>query len=123
MTADGSGPSPTAVARIRAVIVWLVVLPIRGYQRFVSPMTPASCKFHPTCSAYAVTAVKRHGPLKGPVLAGFRLVRGHPWQAGGLDPVPTRGAWRPDISPDGRTVIPDTDLRDAPPSHSLRSAA
>lgn len=123
MTAVRTRPPATVLAKLRAAIVWIVVLPIRGYQKFISPVTPASCKFHPTCSAYAVTAVRRHGPLKGPLLATFRLIRCHPWQAGGLDPVPTRGAWRPDITADGRTVIPDTDLRDAPPSQFLRSAA
>ncbi len=100
---------------------WVLILPIRGYQLFISPMTPASCRFHPTCSAYAVTSLQRHGPIKGAALASYRLARCHPWQPGGLDPVPPRGAWRPDVTPDGRTVIPLEDLRTAatPPPSSL----
>lgn len=102
------------VGRIRAGLVWLLVLPIRLYQRVISPMTPASCRFHPSCSAYAVGALRRHGPAKGTVLAVYRVGRCHPWQPGGLDPVPPKGAWRPDITPDGRTVIPLEDLRRSP---------
>ena len=115
------------VAWVRATLVWLLLLPIRAYQVVVSPLTPATCKFHPTCSAYAVTSLKRHGPFKGTVLAGYRVVRCHPWQPGGLDPVPPKGAWRPDITADGRTVIPDTDLRNTElrtsPASPLRPAA
>jgi uncharacterized protein len=96
---------------VKSAVVWILVLPIRGYQRFISPLTPPSCKFHPSCSSYAVTAIQRHGPLKGTTLSIYRLGRCHPWQSGGLDPVPTRGRWRPDITADGRTVIPQTDLR------------
>lgn len=107
-----AGDSPWR--RATALIAWILVLPIRGYQLFISPLTPATCKFHPTCSAYAVTALRRHGPFKGLVLAVYRVGRCHPWQAGGLDPVPQRGAWRPDMTPDGRTVIPEGDLRSAP---------
>lgn len=116
----------TSVHRIlgwlRTSVVWLLVAPIRAYQVAISPMTPATCKFHPTCSAYAVTSLRRHGPVKGFLLAGYRVCRCHPWQAGGLDPVPPKGAWRPDITADGRTVIPDTDLRTLPES-PLRPAA
>lgn len=100
-----------------AALVWILVLPIRAYQVVISPMTPATCKFHPSCSAYAITSLRRHGPIKGPVLASYRVVRCHPWQSGGLDPVPAVGRWRPDISPDGRTVIPLTDLRQRDDAH------
>lgn len=99
------------VTGVRTALVWLLVLPIRAYQRFISPMTPPSCKFHPTCSTYAVTALRRHGPLKGVALTVYRVGRCHPWQAGGLDPVPAKGKWRPDITADGKTVIPLGDLR------------
>jgi uncharacterized protein len=96
---------------LSAGLAWLLVLPIRAYQVTISPMTPATCKFHPSCSAYAVQSLRRHGPGKGALLAGYRVVRCHPWQAGGLDPVPAKSRWRPDISPDGHTVIPEQDLR------------
>lgn len=65
----------------------LLVL-IRGYQRFVSPYLPPSCRFYPSCSAYAVDAITRHGPWKGAVLTLRRLLRCHPFHAGGYDPVP-----------------------------------
>jgi uncharacterized protein len=61
---------------------------IRGYQRFVSPALPPSCRFHPSCSQYALEAVTRHGALKGGWLAARRLARCHPFHPGGFDPVP-----------------------------------
>ena len=66
----------------------LVLLPIRGYQRFISPGLPPSCRFTPTCSQYALEAVSKHGALKGSWLAARRLVRCHPFNPGGYDPIP-----------------------------------
>ena len=66
----------------------LLVLLIRGYQRFISPMTPPTCKFYPSCSQYAVIAVQRHGVLRGGQLAAWRLLRCNPWNLGGVDDVP-----------------------------------
>jgi hypothetical protein len=61
---------------------------IRGYQRFVSPALPPSCRFYPSCSQYALEAVRRYGALRGLWLAARRLVRCHPFNPGGYDPVP-----------------------------------
>jgi len=61
---------------------------IRAYQYAVSPLFVPSCRFHPSCSAYALEAVERHGPLRGAWLALKRLLRCHPWHLGGCDPVP-----------------------------------
>lgn len=99
---------------LTAGVVWLLIAPIRVYQLLISPLTPASCRYHPTCSAYGVRALRRHGPIKGTLLTVYRLARCNPWSAGGLDPVPQRGAWRPDVTPDGRTAIPLHDLRCVP---------
>lgn len=101
-------------------IAWLLIAPIRFYQLAISPMTPATCKFHPTCSGYAVVALKRHGPVKGTILAAYRVARCHPWQPGGLDAVPAPGKWRSDITADGRTVIPLADLRSNPQTSSAK---
>ena len=65
-------------------LIWLV----RGYQVFLSPLTPPSCRYYPSCSAYAVTALSRHGLFRGTWLAARRLGRCHPWSPGGVDHVP-----------------------------------
>jgi putative membrane protein insertion efficiency factor len=61
---------------------------IRGYQLFVSPMTPPSCRYYPSCSTYAVRAIRIHGAVRGSWLATRRVLRCHPWAAGGVDDVP-----------------------------------
>ena len=63
----------------------LLVAPIRLYQRAISPALPSRCKYHPSCSHYAVEAVRRYGVLRGIVLAGWRLLRCNPWSHGGVD--------------------------------------
>lgn len=60
----------------------------RGWKRWISPMMPPACRFHPSCSAYAAEAVERHGAIVGLGLALRRLLRCHPWHPGGFDPVP-----------------------------------
>jgi putative membrane protein insertion efficiency factor len=68
----------------------VLVLLIRVYQRVISPLLGPRCRFYPSCSAYAVQALQVHGAVKGSWLAGRRLLRCHPWNPGGLDPVPPR---------------------------------
>lgn len=75
------GPVGRAIAR---PAIWL----IRGYQLLLSPMHPPSCRFYPSCSAYAVTALERFGLFRGGWLAVRRLLRCHPWNPGGVDHVP-----------------------------------
>jgi putative membrane protein insertion efficiency factor len=65
----------------------VVLLPIWAYQKLISPVLGQHCKYHPSCSAYAVQAVQRFGILRGLVLAGWRLLRCNPWSRGGYDPV------------------------------------
>jgi uncharacterized protein len=67
---------------------WLFLKLIRFYQRFISPLTPPSCIYQPTCSNYAYQAITRYGALKGGLLAVRRILRCHPWGPGGYDPVP-----------------------------------
>lgn len=71
---------------IRAALLLLV----RLYQLLVSPLLPPSCRFHPSCSAYAAEALRRHGAARGTWLAARRLARCHPFCRGGIDPVPER---------------------------------
>jgi uncharacterized protein len=68
----------------------LIRLLIRGYQLAVSPLLGPCCRFHPSCSQYALDAIEEHGVLRGCVLALRRLARCHPFHAGGFDPVPPR---------------------------------
>jgi uncharacterized protein len=63
----------------------LAVAPVRLYQRAISPALPRRCKYHPSCSEYAVQAIKRFGLLRGAVLAVWRLLRCNPWSHGGVD--------------------------------------
>lgn len=73
---------------MRRFLVSLLVAPIRFYQRCVSPMLPPACRFTPTCSQYAVEALRKHGPVRGLYLTVRRVLRCHPWGGSGYDPVP-----------------------------------
>ena len=73
----------------------LAVAPVRLYQRTISPALPRRCKYHPTCSAYAVGAIRRYGILRGLVLASWRLLRCNPWSHGGVDFVEDQQLFRP----------------------------
>lgn len=74
-------PLLKALARMMELPVWV-------YRLCISPMLPRSCRFTPTCSAYAIEALRRHGPFKGLWLTVRRLSRCHPWGGSGYDPVP-----------------------------------
>lgn len=93
-------------------IAWLLIQPIRFYQKFITPYTPATCRYYPTCSAYAVGALRRHGSAKGLLLTVWRLLRCNPWSHGGVDTVPERGHWRAQAAGEGSArdgVIPVTE--------------
>ncbi len=74
----------TAITRLLAALV-------RGYQLLLSPLLPSACRFHPSCSNYALAALREEGAVKGSLLALRRLLRCHPWSAGGYDPLPGKG--------------------------------
>jgi uncharacterized protein len=86
--------SDSAAGQNRAAVSWparlargAVAAPIIVYQRAISPAIPRRCKYEPSCSRYAVEAIRRYGILRGLVLAGWRLLRCNPWSYGGYDPV------------------------------------
>jgi len=86
MTAD---PKVSAALRhVRRIPAYGVLLLIRSYQLVLSPMLPASCRYVPTCSAYAAEAVERYGAVRGGWMAARRIARCHPFRPGGYDPVP-----------------------------------
>lgn len=68
----------------------IVIFLIKCYRRYISPLTPPRCKYYPTCSCYALTAVERFGALRGSILAMWRLLRCNPWSMGGVDYVPEK---------------------------------
>ncbi len=83
----------TMTARLAAR---LMCLPVRGYQLLIGPVLPPSCRYYPSCSNYAIEALRLHGPLAGGWLAVRRILRCHPWGGDGVDPVPEhpdRRAW------------------------------
>jgi len=73
----------------------IAIAPVRVYQRAISPAIPRRCKYHPTCSEYAIAAVRRYGILRGLVLAAWRLLRCNPWSHGGVDFVEDQNVFRP----------------------------
>ncbi len=71
---------------VKYVLIWL----LRAYRFAISPLYGQVCRYHPTCSAYALEAVETHGAVRGFYLAARRVLRCHPWSAGGYDPVPLK---------------------------------
>lgn len=76
---------------LRTLTIRLLRLLIRGYQLLISPLLGSNCRFYPSCSSYTLEAIERHGPLKGSWLGLKRILRCHPFSAGGVDPVPPCG--------------------------------
>ncbi|NLN36844.1 MAG: membrane protein insertion efficiency factor YidD [Bacteroidales bacterium] len=73
---------------LKKVLTFPLILLVKCYQLCISPFTPPSCRFTPTCSQYALEALKKHGPVKGLYLAVWRFLRCNPWGGSGYDPVP-----------------------------------
>jgi hypothetical protein len=88
---------------VRAVVATPVIWLIRGYQLVWSPMRPPTCRFYPSCSAYALTALERFGLLRGSWLAARRLLRCHPWNPGGVDHVPQKNIEHMSVHPTHQT--------------------
>lgn len=88
--------STTVTAQVArpGAVAWLLLQPLKFYRRFISPYLPPSCRFHPSCSTYAVEALTRFGAARGSYLAARRLLRCGPWTPPGRDPVPEAFSWR-----------------------------
>jgi hypothetical protein len=72
----------------RKILIAPAILIVRIYQTMISPLTPSTCRYSPTCSAYSIEALKKHGLFKGSYLAIKRILSCHPWGGSGYDPVP-----------------------------------
>ena len=72
---------------VRGLLKQIIILLIRGYQIFISPIMPGKCRFYPTCSTYFVQAVEKYGPFKGSLLGIKRILKCHPFHEGGYDPL------------------------------------
>lgn len=81
-------PRPPHLRGMAHLVREVLILPIKVYQRLLSPLLPRRCRFYPSCSEYAKEAILRHGPFRGGWLALRRLLRCGPWHPGGYDPVP-----------------------------------
>ena len=73
---------------LKKAVAFPLILLVRFYQLCISPLKPPSCRFTPTCSHYAIEALRKHGPIRGLYLTAKRLLRCHPWGGSGYDPVP-----------------------------------
>ena len=95
MSAPGpTSAPPSPLGTPARILRALATAPIVAYQRVISPAIPRRCKYEPTCSRYAVEAIRRYGILRGLVLAGWRLLRCNPWSHGGYDPVEAQRVFR-----------------------------
>ena len=93
-----SEPGRTSHQRKDSYLIIPFIILITFYRRFISPLFPPCCRFYPTCSAYGIMALRTHGLCKGTILTVWRILRCNPFNRGGFDPVPPRGAWRPEKS-------------------------
>jgi putative membrane protein insertion efficiency factor len=97
----------------------LLMLLVTGYRRFLSPLLPPTCRFTPTCSAYALKALQTHGAVRGSWLTVRRIARCHPFHPGGYDPVPPprseRGTVEPPESFTGERTAPPQEAGSVPP--------
>lgn len=75
---------------LKKILIFPFVLLIRGYQKFISPFTPSTCRYAPTCSHYTIEALEKHGLLKGGWMAIKRIGSCNPWGGSGYDPVPEK---------------------------------
>ncbi|MFN5224792.1 MAG: membrane protein insertion efficiency factor YidD [Bacteroidota bacterium] len=73
---------------MRRIMIGIMIVPIRFYRKFISPLLPPSCRYVPSCSEYGIQAITKHGPIKGGWLTAKRILSCNPWGGHGHDPVP-----------------------------------
>jgi len=73
---------------LKLLLTWILLLPVYFYRAVISPLTPPSCRYTPTCSQYTIEALKSHGPFRGSYLSAKRILSCNPWGGSGYDPVP-----------------------------------
>ena len=93
---------------MKRLLTALLIAPIRLYQRWISPNLAARCRYYPTCSAYAVEAIRELGPARGPILAVWRLLRCNPFSHGGVDELSDRRLFRNTPTRSERAASPST---------------
>jgi uncharacterized protein len=91
---------------VKRLAVALLIAPIRLYQRFISPAFAPRCRYYPTCSEYAVQAIRELGPIRGTILAGWRVLRCNPFSHGGVDEVADRKLFRAARTRSERLALP-----------------
>jgi uncharacterized protein len=79
---------------VKRLLLAILLAPIRAYRRWISPGLPARCRYYPTCSSYAEQALGELGPVRGTIVAGWRLLRCNPWSPGGFDELEDRTLFR-----------------------------
>ncbi len=85
---------PTGASTLPALLRELALLPVQLYRRLISPVLPSRCKYYPSCSTYAVEAVRELGVVRGTIVAAWRLARCNPWTNGGVDELRDRRLFR-----------------------------
>jgi putative membrane protein insertion efficiency factor len=101
---------------VKRILIAIMLAPIRLYQRWISPAIAPRCRYYPTCSAYAVEAIRELGPIRGTVLAGWRLLRCNPFSHGGVDELSDRRLFRSTLTRSERAHRPPQSSR-TPRSH------
>lgn len=79
---------------MKSPLAYVFIGIVKAYRAVISPMSGPRCKYYPTCSTYSLTALQRHGAIKGGLLSMWRIMRCNPWSLGGVDKVPLKGQWK-----------------------------
>lgn len=99
----------SALGRVYRIPRAVLISGVRGYRRWISPLTGPQCKYHPTCSAFALEALEVHGAVKGSALSAWRVARCNPWSYGGVDDVPLPGQRLFRLSRNNTAMMASTD--------------